>query len=103
MGFPFPYEQWALASRDRFFRLVAGADCPYVDEAKLRRSYDALARTNPLFLWRRDEPVPLVEEVRPRRDAAANRGGRRHEAEGMRPRRRRGAKEDAKGGEERRE
>jgi asparagine synthase (glutamine-hydrolysing) len=52
MGFPFPYEQWALDSRVRFFRLVAGADCPYVDQAKLGRAYDALAHTNPLFLWR---------------------------------------------------
>lgn len=52
MGFPFPYEQWALASRPRFVDAARGADCPYVDPIKLESAYDALARTNPVFLWR---------------------------------------------------
>ncbi len=52
MGFPFPYESWARQSRDRFFTAIAGVDCPYVDLKTLRRSYDVLAGTNPLFLWR---------------------------------------------------
>ena len=52
MGFPFPYERWALNSRARFFSAARGADCPYVDPAKLDATYDALARSNPLFLWR---------------------------------------------------
>jgi len=52
MGFPFPYEQWAIDSRAHFFGLVSGLDCPWVDQARLRRSYDRLARSNPLFLWR---------------------------------------------------
>lgn len=52
MGFPFPYEHWALRSKAHFLRLTDGLDCPYVDNPKLRQAYDALARSNPLFLWR---------------------------------------------------
>jgi asparagine synthase (glutamine-hydrolysing) len=52
MGFPFPYNQWAIESRGRFFAMLAGTDCPWVDGGRLRRSYDSLARSNPLFLWR---------------------------------------------------
>jgi asparagine synthase (glutamine-hydrolysing) len=51
-GFPFPYEQWTTQSRDRFFSAIRNADCPYVDLQKLRRAYDPLAHSNPLFLWR---------------------------------------------------
>ncbi len=52
MGFPFPYEQWAAASRERFFGAIGNVDCPYVDLAILKRSYGELAKRNPLYLWR---------------------------------------------------
>jgi len=52
MGFPFPYEQWAIDSRACFFATVSEVECPWVDSACLQSSYDRLARSNPLFLWR---------------------------------------------------
>jgi asparagine synthetase B (glutamine-hydrolysing) len=52
MGFPFPYEQWAIDSRARFFAMVSGLECPWIDNRRLHSSYDRLARSNPLFLWR---------------------------------------------------
>jgi asparagine synthase (glutamine-hydrolysing) len=52
MGFPFPYVQWATASRDRFLFLIGQSECPYVDMKRLRTVYLRLANNNPLFLWR---------------------------------------------------
>jgi asparagine synthase (glutamine-hydrolysing) len=52
MGFPFPYCQWAAASKGRFFDAVGRLDCPFVDPVMLVASYDRLAKENPLFLWR---------------------------------------------------
>jgi asparagine synthase (glutamine-hydrolysing) len=52
MGFPFPFQRWAVDSRGRFFQLIAGLDCPFIDGRRLWSVYDALANTNPLFLWR---------------------------------------------------
>ena len=52
VGFPFPYREWLVKSKQRFFSIVAGSDVPYVDLRVLRDQYDRLAQEDPLMLWR---------------------------------------------------
>jgi len=54
MGFPFPYTEWLLASRERFLRMIGQLDCPYIDLDKLRSDavYTTLVQKDPLYLWR---------------------------------------------------
>jgi asparagine synthase (glutamine-hydrolysing) len=52
MGFPFPYETWLPANKQRFFAMVEGDECPHLDIDGLRGSYDVLAASDPTLLWR---------------------------------------------------
>ncbi len=54
MGFPFPYTEWLLASRERFLGMIDQLDCPYIDLQKLRSDaiYTTLVQKDPLYLWR---------------------------------------------------
>lgn len=51
-GFPFPYAEWLPASKVRFFKLIGGLDCPYIDTEKLSSGYMEISRRNPEYLWR---------------------------------------------------
>ncbi len=52
-GFPFPYTEWLLASKQRFFAMITPLDCPYLDLKKLQSdTYEVLAHRQPLYLWR---------------------------------------------------
>ncbi len=52
MGFPFPYAQWFETQRPRLTAILHGLDCPFLDVPAIEREYDALAATEPLYLWR---------------------------------------------------
>ena len=52
MGFPFPYREWLLASREVAKKNAAGVDCPYLDTTALFANYDALVKVAPITLWR---------------------------------------------------
>jgi asparagine synthase (glutamine-hydrolysing) len=52
LGFPFPYTEWLLASRKRFFAMIGSLDCPYIDLPNLHAAYSDLSRHNPVYLWR---------------------------------------------------
>jgi len=52
MGFPFPFLEWLPENKDRFFAVVNGLDCPYLDLGRLKRRYTEIAARNPSRLWR---------------------------------------------------
>lgn len=52
MGFPFPIREWLAQSKNLYFSVVGGMECPHIDMKNLRRRYDELARSDPYFLWR---------------------------------------------------
>jgi asparagine synthetase B (glutamine-hydrolysing) len=52
MGFPFPLEDWLLASRAQIAANLADADCPYIHFQGLMECYEASARDSPFALWR---------------------------------------------------
>lgn len=54
LGFPFPLEAWLAENKLAFFAALRGQseECPFIDLRCLIASYDTLARSNPMLLWR---------------------------------------------------
>lgn len=52
MGFPFPIKEWLVASKAHYFRVTAQYDCPFIDAAAMKNSYDRMIEVNPHYLWR---------------------------------------------------
>lgn len=54
MGFPFPLAEWLRAARPGLeaHRTPRDGDPPHIDRARLFASYDALAVSHPVYLWR---------------------------------------------------
>jgi asparagine synthase (glutamine-hydrolysing) len=52
MGFPFPYSDWTLRSREPFLNAIGDSKPDYLDLGRLTNHWEALSRLNPIFLWR---------------------------------------------------
>lgn len=52
MGFPFPYREWLLASRNIVEKNVGDVDCPFISVRALLANYDRMMVVAPVTLWR---------------------------------------------------
>ncbi len=51
-GFRYPLGERLPAARGELLAMVAGAECPFIDERRLRDNFDEINRRDPNYLWR---------------------------------------------------
>lgn len=52
MGFPFPYREWLIASKNVAEKNIIDVECPYISVSALLENYEAMVKTAPITLWR---------------------------------------------------
>lgn len=52
MGFPFPYREWLMSSKQVVLACVSGLQCPFIQLASFEKNYDRFVSVAPITLWR---------------------------------------------------